>query len=381
MAEPISDQVTEVDVLVVGARVAGSILAAHLGDAGRRVLVVDRARFPSETISTHFFRGEWCVAALDRLGILDEVLRTGAPPLVREFNVDAVDGTVSIDAPQDPGSIGYGLSVRRVTLDAILVERARRAPTVAVLEGTAMHELVREGDRVCGSTIASDGMERSVRARVVVGADGHASRVARSVDAPILHQIPASRAMYYRYFRGMEGPDGPPDAPEFSAGDDDLAYVFPSDEGIACVAISVNLGVYGQIRRRTQQGFDERLRMHPFIAARAFEAEPIGRLWGCGPRDALVRRAAGPGWALVGDASMYQDPWSGEGMDHASTHAMFLAEAIDDLLAGRVSETDAWAAYARRRDEHALQGWRATGELGKDLNRAFRQHPSSPPSP
>jgi flavin-dependent dehydrogenase len=372
----VPDPIDEVDALVVGARVAGSILAAHLGDAGRRVLVVDRATFPSETISTHFFRGEWCVAALDRLGLLDEVLDTGAPPLVREFNVDALDGSVSIDPPQDAGSIGYGLSVRRVTLDALLVERARRAPTVTVLEGTAMRELLRDGDgqggRVCGATIATNGSDRAVRARVVVGADGHASRVARSVDTSTQHRIAASRAMYYRYFRDMPGPDGPPDGPEFSGGDDDLAYVFPSDGGMACVAISFNLADYARVRLRAEQGFDERLRAHPFIAERALAAEPVGRLWACGPRDAVVRRPGGPGWVLVGDASMHQDPWTGNGMDNASTHALYLAEAIDDVLAGRTSETDAWDAYGRRRDEHALRGWRETGELGMDLNRAFR---------
>jgi 2-polyprenyl-6-methoxyphenol hydroxylase-like FAD-dependent oxidoreductase len=88
--QPVPD---EVDVLIVGARVAGSILATRLGMVGWRVLVVDRATFPSATISTHFFRGEWCVAALEHIGVLPEVLATGAPPLVREYGADALDGS------------------------------------------------------------------------------------------------------------------------------------------------------------------------------------------------------------------------------------------------------------------------------------------------
>lgn len=366
------DPTDEVDVLIVGARVAGSILATLLGQAGHHVVVVDRARFPSATISTHFFRGAWCVSALDAIGVLPEVLATGAPPLVREYNADALDGTWSVDPPQDPGPVGYCLSVRRETLDAILVERARREPTVTVVEGTSMHGLTFNDDRVVGATIATDTDTRLVRARVVVGADGHASRVAREVGAATQELIPASRAMYYRYLHGMVGPHGVPDGPEFSAGDDDLAYVFPSDDGYACVAISFNLADYAMVRTHAEEAFEERIGAHPFIAERAAAATPMGRLWACGPRDAVVRQPVGPGWALVGDASMHQDPWTGNGMDFASTQAGYLAESIDDLLSSRSTEEAAWRTYHRRRDGHGLPGWRETGELGKDLNTAFR---------
>jgi flavin-dependent dehydrogenase len=370
-----TDPVEEVDVLVVGARVAGSILATLLGQAGRQVMVVDRATFPSATISTHFFRGQWCIAALDRVGVLPDVLGTGAPPLVREYNADALDGSWSIGPPQDPGSVGYCLSVRRETLDVILVDRARREPTVTILENTSMRSLTFEGDRVVGVTITTDTGARFVRARVVVGADGHASRVARAVDAQTQELIPATRAMYYRYLHGMDGPEGAPDGPEFSVGDDDLAYVFPSDGGYSCVAISYNLADYASARTRAEPAFEGRIGAHPFIAERAAAATPTGRLWACGPRDAIVRHPVGPGWALVGDASMLQDPWTGNGMDFASTHASYLAEAIDDVLAGRETESVAWGAYQRRRDEHGLPGWRETGELGKDLNAALRADP------
>lgn len=170
----------------------------------------------------------------------------------------------------------------------------------------------------------------------------------------------------------MPGPQGPPDGPEFSAGNDDLAYVFPSDDDHACVAVSLNLTDYATARTDADAAFEARIRAHPFIGPRFGAAAHVGRLWGCGPRDAVVRHPVGPGWALVGDASMYQDPWTGNGMDFAATHAGFLAEAIDDVLAGRAREAVAWAAYHRRRDEHGLPGWRETGELGKNLNAAFR---------
>ena len=361
----------EVDVVVVGARIAGSTLASLLGAAGWRTLVFDRADFPSPTLSTHFFRGAGCVGVLRRLGVLDEVLACGPPLLTREYNADALTRTHTVDPPQDPGDVGFCLSVRRQTLDEILVRGARREPTVDVIEGATLHRLLVTDDRVTGVEISDDAGPVQVRARVVVGADGRGSKIAELVGAAIQEEHRTSRAMYYRYAIGMAGPDGEPDGPEFSLGDDELAYVFPSDGSTSCVAVSVNLRDYAQMRSRASAAFEERLAAHPFFAARIEAATWTGRLLGCGPRPGTVRVPTGPGWALVGDASLYQDPWTGLGMDNASVHATFLAEALDDLLAGRAGEAESMATYHRRRDEHTLADFRETCELGRDLN-AFR---------
>jgi flavin-dependent dehydrogenase len=361
----------EVDVVVSGARVAGSTLAALLGAAGWTTVVVDRAQFPSATLSTHFFRGASCVNVLRRLGVLDEVLACGPPRLTREYNADALTRTHTIDPPQDPGDVGFCLSVRRQTLDEILVRRARREPSVDVLEGTSLSRLLVTDGRVTGVEISDDAGSAQVRARVVVGADGRASKVAELVGAEVQEQHRASRAMYYRYATGLAGPEGDPDGPEFSLGDDELAYVFPCDGPMSCVAVSVNLGGYAQMRSRAMVAFEERLAAHPFLASRIEVATWTGRLFGCGPRPGTVRVPTGPGWALVGDASLYQDPWTGLGMDNASVHATFLAEALDDFLSGRAGEQESMSAYHRRRDEHALAGFRETCQLGRDLN-AFR---------
>jgi 2-polyprenyl-6-methoxyphenol hydroxylase-like FAD-dependent oxidoreductase len=173
--------------------------------------VIDRATFRSGTLSTHFFRGEGCVGVLRRLGVLEDVLALGCPPLVREYNADAIDGSYTVDPPQNPGEVGFNLSVRREPLDGILVERARREPTVDVREATMLRAIERNGDRVIGGVIADGFGTRLIRARLVIGVDGHASRVAKLVDAPLQDEIPPSRAMYYRYIQGLEGPDGDPD--------------------------------------------------------------------------------------------------------------------------------------------------------------------------
>jgi flavin-dependent dehydrogenase len=354
-----------VDALVVGARVAGSVTAALLGRAGYRVLLVDRAGFPSPTLSTHFFRGGRLCSVLDTLGVLDDVLAHGSPKLICDYNYEGDDPTPDVTPPQDPGDVGFALSVRRETLDHLLIRRAGAVSTVEVRERTAVTSLIREGDRVMGATLAGGDV---VRARIVVGADGRSSLVAAQVEAAEQIREPATRAMYYRYFLGFTNPTGAqPDGAEFSLVGDELVYAFPSDAGTACVALSVNLEAFAAMHHDAERVFHGRLAAHPGLAPRLARCTLDGRLLGCGPKDHLVRVPAGPGWALVGDASLYQDPWTGNGMDNAGVHATFLAAAIDDWLAGRVPEAEAFARYHAQRDEHALADFRETVELGRDL--------------
>lgn len=355
----------ECDVLVVGARVAGSISAALLSRAGYRVLLVDRAHFPSSTLSTHYFRGGRLGSVLTELGVLDEVLTLGSPPLICDYNYEGDDPTPDVTPPQDPGDVGFALSVRREPLDHLLIRRARAEPTVEVREGSGVTSLLRDGDRVVGAAL-SDG--DAVGARIVVGADGRSSFVAASVGARDQIREPATRAMYYRYFRGFTNPYGAgPDGAEFSLVEDELVYAFPSDAGTTCVAVSVNLANFAAMHRDAERVFHERIRAHPGLAPRLARCTLEGRLLGCGPKDHLVRIPFGPGWALVGDASLHQDPWTGNGMDNAGVDATFLAAAIDDWLSGRVPEPEAFARYHSQRDEHALADFHETVELGRDL--------------
>ena len=217
------------DVLVVGARVAGSVTAALLGGSGYRVLLVDRARFPSPTLSTHFFRGGRLCSVLETLGVLDDVLALGSPKLICDYNYEGDDPTPDVTPPQDPGDVGFALSVRRETLDHLLIRRASAEPGVEFREGTAVTSLLREGERVVGAVLGGGDV---VRAQIVVGADGRSSSVAAQVSAAEQIREPATRAMYYRYFLGFTNPAGAePEGAEFSLVDDELVYAFPSDAG------------------------------------------------------------------------------------------------------------------------------------------------------
>lgn len=358
----------EYDVIVVGARIAGSTVAALLGDAGYRVLLVDRATFPSSTVSTHFFRGAFMLNMLRRLDILEEVMDLGPPPLTRQYVYTGGTAQPNVEPPQRPGDIGYCLSVRRNSLDHLLIQRAQRSETVTFAERTHATELLWNEDRVVGVRLRTTDDEYSVRARIVVGADGCSSFVARAVDAPSEDSTPGFRALYYRYANGFPSPTGgTPDGAEFSFLGDQLAYVFPSDNGVTCVAISFNRDDFEEIKRDLVSGFEEHIMRHRGIAGRYTRASTGDGIEGYGPLPNYIRVPTGPGWALVGDAGLHQDPWSGYGIDMASMTGTFLAEAVQDWFAEAASESSAMERYHRRRNELAAPIYRETIDVGRDL--------------
>jgi flavin-dependent dehydrogenase len=179
---------------------------------------------------------------------------------------------------------------------------------------------------------------------------------------------PPIRAIFHRYVTGFSAPDGRQShAAEFSLLGDELAYVFPSDAGVTCVALSVNLADFSRMRADPDANFRARLASHKGLADRYDATTPASKQLGCGPEASRVRVPVGPGWALVGDSGLHQDPWTGRGMDLAGMHATFLAESIHTWLSGERSEKHALADYHHRRNTHALPIYRETVHYGRDL--------------
>lgn len=168
------------DVLIVGTRCAGAPLAMLLARKGYKVLGVDRARFPSDTISTHFM---WprTTSSLERWGLLDRLAATGCPAVnqvIADYGAIALSGRPS---PVDGTATMY--SPRRTVLDHLLVEAAREAGA-EIREATNFHDLVWADGRVVGVCLKdANGDLTEERATVVVGADGMWSPVGRAVGA------------------------------------------------------------------------------------------------------------------------------------------------------------------------------------------------------
>jgi 2-polyprenyl-6-methoxyphenol hydroxylase-like FAD-dependent oxidoreductase len=351
----------EYDIIIIGARVAGSIVATLLGEAGHRVLVLDRATFPSDTLSTHFFRAP-SFRAFEKIGVFDEVQAT-APRLTVNYNV--IDGIVFPEPVDRPDDYPFYLCIRRITLDDILVRRTKKTPNVELREGALVNGLLYEDGRVSGVRWKEAGQKREATAKAVVGADGLRSFLAKEVEAQAEHEEPVHRAMYFAYYRGIEAQEGP--AAEFHYFENSLAYCFPSDNDLTLLAVSVPIDQFKEFKRDPEGRFWSELESMSDLAPRLGNAEREGPVQGTGSIPGYLRIPYGEGWALVGDAGMVMDPWSGQGIDQASTHAVYLAGHLGDFLSGEQDWETAMRAYHKARNEFSLKAYRRTSKFSVDL--------------
>ena len=350
------------DAIIIGARVAGSSLATLLGQYGHQVLILDKAFFPSDTLSTHFFRAP-AFRVFERMGTLDPILQT-APKLVNSFN--DFDGRVSIQPVEESDAYNYHLCVRRITLDDILIKRVQSEQTVELHLGAVLEELIWDEEQVVGVRWQEADRHFEATARVVVGADGIYSKVAKQVKPRVEHSEPVNRAMYYAYYQGLRSKEGP--AAEFHLRGNHLVYVFPTDNDLTLIAVSIPIVEFGQFRKNAEQSMTTELTALPALAPRLRPAERFGSVRGAGNIPGYMRVPYGPGWALVGDAETIQDPWSGRGIDHATTHAALLADSLHVWLSGEIDWEQAMTQYHTSRNAFSLESYQQTCTYGRDLS-------------
>ena len=330
----------ETDVVVVGGRCAGLATAMLLARRGYRVTVVERATFPSDTLSTHAIaRGG--VVQLARWGLLDAVLDSGAPAIRQVVFGDGAGETVRSLKPS--AGVDHLVAPRRHVLDAILARAAVDAGATLRTGTTATGVLRADDGRIRGIRIRNaSGAEIPLPARMVVGADGVRSRIAGMVGAAVRERHPADTATFYAYVGGLSWRGF-----EYHYGQRLFAGVFPTHAGQACVWICCPAGAAGGMHGTATGAFLELVgRASPALATRIRTGHFASRLRGAMRLPNHIRQAAGPGWALVGDAGYHRDPISGHGMTDAFRDAELLADSIDDHLRG---DLDALSGYERRR--------------------------------
>ena len=342
------------DVLIIGARVAGSSLAIRLAEQGRRIVVVDRDSFPSDTISTHFLAFN-AVESLRRLGALDSILSAGFRPVVRH---KAWVDDIAIDVPAGPPGT-FSIAPRRIVLDQVLIDRARHSGA-EVVERARADSLVFDGERVVGAKVQMlGGAAREIRARVVVGADGKTSQFARWVDAPKYNERAAGRPIYLGYFHGVA--DLPETTIEMFFKSERIGFCFPMrpDEHLLC--IEAQPADFEDIRRDPMAWFKATLATMPGMRDRARRAEIDGKLLGVRSVENFFRKPYGPGWALTGDAAYLKDPCTGLGIGDALLQGFTLAKALGSCLDGADWEST-MAAYQQRRDAFMVPQYEQTVE-------------------
>ncbi|OGN91023.1 MAG: hypothetical protein A2Y88_14040 [Chloroflexi bacterium RBG_13_48_10] len=351
------------DVIIVGARVAGSSLATLLGQRGYRVLLLDKAHFPSDTLSTHFFR-DHALKVFEQSGVLDEV-KSAAPPLTMVWNY--IDGQVfSEPVNTTDENLCYFLCLRRITLDWILAQRVSHEPSVELRQGAQVKELIWQDEWVTGVRWSeADGIGEA-RALVVVGADGLYSTLTKSLKPAYESQFPVRRCMYYTYFQGIEPLDEASFAEHHFVGDS-LTYVFPTDANLTLVALSLPISEFHSFKKEPLKRLRTHLDSLPLLAPRLHHAEMAAEVKGAGNIPCYQRVPYGPGWALVGDSQQVMDPWSGMGIDHATTHASFLADSLHRFLSESAAWETAMSDYHAQARQWSEKTYRRTSTNAADL--------------
>ena len=265
------------DAIVVGARCAGSPTAMLLARRGHRVLLVDRATFPSDTTSTHLVHPPG-VASLERWGLLDSVVATGSPP-IDTYAFDLGPFTISGAPGTDEAPVAY--APRRTVLDKLLVDAASEAGA-EVRERFTVESLVVEDGRVVGIRGHSKGGKTVTElARVVIGADGRYSLVADAVDAQEYNEKPQLQVSYYTYWSGlpMSGRFETTIRPGFGYA------AWPTNDDLTLVIAGRSIDQFDTLRRDIEATYLETLEIAPAFAERVRSATARGAL----------RRHGGPG--------------------------------------------------------------------------------------
>jgi flavin-dependent dehydrogenase len=345
---------TGYDAIVVGARCAGSPTAMLLARKGYRVLLVDRASFPSDTLSTHAIHAPG-IAALRRWRLLDAVTATGCPPL-STYRVDFGPFTVQGSPPPVDGqSAGY--APRRYLLDKILVDAAATAGA-EVREQFSVHGLLVEDGVVTGIRGSGrGGVDVVERARVVIGADGRNSSVARAVRADEYATRPRLGYGYYTYWRDL-----PLDGFTAVSRPDRAWGAFPTNDGLTLVVVGWPYAQAAAYKADVERNYLATLGLAPWFADLIRGATRVEPFLG-GAVSGYLRKPYGPGWALVGDAGYNKDPITAQGISDAFRDAELCATAVDEALTGRQDFPGAMAAYQVTRDAHVLPIYEFTSQM------------------
>jgi 2-polyprenyl-6-methoxyphenol hydroxylase-like FAD-dependent oxidoreductase len=350
------------DVIIVGARVAGAILATRLGQFGHHVLLLEKANFPSDTLSTSFFRAS-ALRVFEKIGVLEEV-KSAAPPLGILWNY--IDGHVLSEPVNGVEEhLRYFLCIRRITLDWILFQRVKREANVEVRLGANVRDLIWDNGRVSGVRWSESNETYEARARVVVGADGFYSTLAKALTPAYETLFPVQRCMYYTYFEGLDSLEEPTAEHHFAG--NTLTYIFPTDANLTLVALSLPIADFHSVKKEPLKRLQAHLESLPLLAARLGKAEIQVKMSGAGNIPCYQRVPYGPGWALVGDAHQIMDPWSGMGIDHATTHADFLADSLHRWLKGEAGWETAMNEYHGQARGWSAKTYHRTSTYAGDL--------------
>ena len=347
------------DAIVVGARCAGSPTAMLLAREGYDVLLLDKATFPSDTMSTHVVHPPG-VAALERWGLLDDLEASGCPPL-DTYSFDFGPLTIS-GSPRPIDGVARAYCPRRTVLDRLLVDAAVDAGA-ELRQGFSVDEVLADDGTVTGIRgHEKGGAPVPETARVVIGADGRHSVVAKAVQPEQYDERPSRLAMYYAYWSDLpiEGFDTTIRAENrrgwaAARTHDDLTVLpfgWPVEE-------------FKANRKDVEGSFFATIDLSPEFAERVRAAKRESKFIGSAELPGYFRNPFGSGWALLGDAGYHKNPITAMGINDAFRDAELVAGALDDAFSGRRSYEEGMSDYQRTRDREAQPVYEFTDDFAR----------------
>ena len=347
------------DVIVIGARVAGSPTAMLLARNGFKVLLVDRANFPSDTLSTHLVQLKGA-AALQEWGLLERVLATNCPPIKKlSFN----QGRHHLQGKYFPlGEVDASLCPRRTVLDKILVDAAVEAG-VELRQDLIVEDLLFEDGKATGirgrikSNTNGDGVKVEEKAPLVIGADGKHSLVAKQGQAEEYHVQPVQECAYYSYWEGFDLEGG-----ELYLLEKAMVGIMPTNDQQTIFFTGYPVAEFNRIREDVEGNFWKTMEAISGLTERLRSGRQVGRFYGSTDLPGFYRRPYGPGWALVGDAGLTMDPVTGQGIGNAFRDAERLAKAVEVGFSGETPIEKAMARYEKERNTETLPMYEFTNQ-------------------
>jgi flavin-dependent dehydrogenase len=334
------------DVIVIGARCAGSPAAMLFARQGYRVLLLEKATFPQDTLSSHYIHQSG-VALLGRWGLLDELRKVGCAPIDHESYQGPGVRLDGFSLPVDGYRTTY--APRRFVLDPILA-RGAVASGVEFRESCAVTDLLFEEDRVVGVRYATPGgAEATDRARLVVGADGMRSLVARKVRAPNVVEHSRMTCVYYSYWAGV------PAHMELYERPGRWIVAIPTNDDLTLIMTYFPQGEFADVRTAVEPAYLEAVRSTaPELSERMAAGRRVEQMYGTGHQENFFRQAYGPGWVLLGDAVHHKDSITARGITDAFLQAKSLTEHIGERLYDDAALDAALRRYADDLDDTFL---------------------------
>lgn len=343
------------DAIVVGARCAGSPTALLLARKGYKVLLADRSTFPSDMAFSNHFVHQAGSAALKRMGLLERLAATNCPPITEDHfdygafslcgAVPAVDGVNTAFAP------------RRIKLDPMLAAAAMESGA-ELRDGFSVQELLWDKDQVAGIRGKYLGSTITERARIVIGADGMFSMVAKAVQAPEYKAQAGLEGSWYAYWSGM-----PMKGWHLWLRPNRVIFAYNTNDNLTLIGVAFPAREIEEVRKNVEKHHSETISQYvPELAERMRSNRRESHFVG-GIIPYYMRRPYGPGWALVGDAGYQKDPCTASGITDAFRSAEWLAEAIDAGFSGRQSLEQALAAYEEKRNRSETAYFDLTTQL------------------